>query len=86
MSEIFIPKDTKYNIRNARSLASDAPHTTNYGINSVSHLAPNIWNLIPKDIKNSCNIATFKRQIKGWVPNPCPCNLCREYIHNIGYI
>ena len=86
MSEIFRPKETKYNLRRVKGIMPNAPRTSTYGINSISHLAPKIWNLIPTKIKDSKNLNTFKRLIKSWVPNPCPCNLCRDYIQNVGFI
>ena len=33
------------------ALTSYKPCTTSYGIDSVSHLAPKIWNQIPTEIK-----------------------------------
>ena len=86
MSEIFVSKETKYNLRCDKSIVPNAPRTSTYGINCVSNLAPKIWNLIPTTIKSSSNISTFKRIIKSWVPQSCPCNLCRVYIQNVGYV
>ena len=47
MSELFIVKKSKYNLRNEVVIASNQPSTTKYGINSISHLAPKIWEIIP---------------------------------------
>ena len=41
-------------------LVSANRKTTNYGINSVSHLAPKIWDLVPEEIKNSKSLPMFK--------------------------
>ena len=40
MSELSMIKENKYKLRNEVILASNLPRSTNYGINSVSHLAP----------------------------------------------
>ena len=53
MSALFNLKETKYSFRNETALVSSNKKTTNYGINSVSHLAPKIWDLVPEEIKNS---------------------------------
>ena len=28
----------------------------------------------------------FKREIKQWVPDNCPCRICKNYLPNIGFI
>ena len=43
MSELLKLKETKYELRTGNKLESNIPLTTTYGIDSVSHLAPNIW-------------------------------------------
>ena len=53
MPALFKLKETKYSFRNETALVSSNKKTTNYGINSVSHLAPKIWDLVPEEIKNS---------------------------------
>ena len=51
MSELFTPKNIKYNLRKGTTLVSNNVRTTTYGLNSVSYLAPKIWEQIPEDIK-----------------------------------
>ena len=86
MSELFKLKEIKYSLRKGNVLVSANRKTTNYGINSVSHLAPKIWDLVPEEIKNSKSLPMFKQQIKLWIPRDCPCNLCKTYIPNLGYL
>ena len=31
-------------------------------------------------------LADFKAKIKTWVPENCPCRLCKTYIHQMGFI
>ena len=81
MSELFMIKENKYNLRNEVVLASNLPRSINY-VNSVSHLAPKIWELIPKEIRNCKTLNLFKETIKTWIPHNYPYNLCRVYIHN----
>ena len=60
--------------------------TTNYGINSISYLAPNIWDQVSDEIKNTKSLNIFKHGIKTWIPLKCPCILCKLYVPNLGYI
>ena len=31
-------------------------------------------------------LLTFKVAIKQWMPNDCPCRLCRTYIPQVGFV
>ena len=46
MPKLFRVKETKYSLRNKHSLVSNIPHTTKYGLNTITHLPPNIWEII----------------------------------------
>ena len=86
MSELFMIKENKYKLRNEVILASNLPRSTNYGVNSVYHLALKIWELIPNELRNCITLNLFKEKIKTWIPHNYPCNLCRAYIHSVGFI
>ena len=86
MAEIFTVKNTGYNLRGGNKLISNTIKTVNYGKETISHLAPKIWELIPEEIKNSCSLMIFKRKIKTWIPVNCPCRLCQNYIPNLGFL
>ena len=85
MSELFKFKE-RNNLRNGIAIVPNRPRTTKYGINSISHLAPKIWELIPNEIKSCETLNLFKVKIKTWIPENCPCNLCRPYIYGVGFI
>ena len=86
MSQIFTRKDTKYNLRNNDVLVTNNVKTTAFGLHSLNHLGPKIWEIIPDNIKCSESLDTFKHKIKLWTPDKCPCTICRPDIHNLGYI
>ena len=60
--------------------------TVNYGIETLRYRGPDIWNLIPDEIKKSKSLESFKNEIGNWKPQGCKCRLCKEYIHDLGYI
>ena len=37
-----------------------------YGLQTISHMAPRIWNLIPKEMKQIPTLNEFKAKIKIW--------------------
>ena len=60
MSALFKIKETKYNLRNRSILVSTNTKTTSYGINSITHLGPKIWDLVPEEIKDRKSLNIFK--------------------------
>ena len=49
-------------------------------------MAPKIWNLVPKEMKQVPTLNELKAKIKIWKLENCPCRLCRTYLPQIGYI
>ena len=85
MDEIFTMKDsTRYPSK--QIFATRNVRTVKYGTNTLSHLGPKIWLIIPDDIKECSTLKSFKKNIKQWKPVECPCNLCKVYIKNVGFI
>ena len=71
---------TVHNTRTRSTFYSRPVRTVLHGTESLSHLRPKIWELLPSDMKNLSSITTFKKVIKQWKPHVCPCRLCRTYI------
>ena len=59
---------------------------TTHGIETPFYLGPKLWNLVPYEYRTIESLADFKAKIKNWVPENCPCRLCKTYIHQIGFI
>ena len=81
-----INSQPEYNLRNKHHFASRSIKTVHYGENSLRHLGQKIWELIPSNIKDTNSVEVFKNQIKNWIPDHCPCRLCKIYIHKVGFI
>ena len=86
MQEIFNFRELSYNIRSQTDFSIGSINSVNYGIKSLRYLGPLIWNIIPGDIKGSPNVFEFKKNIKKWIPDGCPCRLCKIYVKNVGYL
>ena len=52
----------------------------------MSYLGPKICDILPKKLKNIDNLANFKKEIKTWKPNDCPCGFCKVYIEGVGFL
>ena len=57
--------------------------TVSYGTETVAHLGPKIWSIVPMDMKK-LSLCKFIKKIKKWKPEMCPCRICKTYIGNLG--
>ena len=64
MNVIFEIRVNIYNLRNFRSLCPTCKTTVKFGTERVTYRGPQIWNLIPDDIKYVSSPENFKREIK----------------------
>ena len=78
--------DKPYNLRNKSILQRTKDCTVYHGTESISSLAPKIWELIPNDLKEENSLAVFKDKIKKWTNDKCPCRLCKKYVAHLGFI
>ena len=92
MSEIFRYKNgTVDNVSSNTRLACKfynpvIPKTRNYGLETLRHLAPKIWNILPVEIKNVTSLQVLSLKIKTWIPINCPCSICATSIPYLGFI
>ena len=86
MEDVFKLKDTiSYELRVCNQLYSRNPRTVRYGTESISYLAPKIWSVVPKEIKQIDSLSLFKTRIKKWRPE-CPCRICKPYLQHVGFM
>ena len=60
--------------------------TVAYGDHSLRNFGPDIWNIVPEDMKKLCTLEKFKDKVKEWKPTNCPCRLCKIFIKGVGFI
>ena len=84
MKEMFEFPESKYNLRNTKTI-SYRIRTTKYGTETISHLGPKIWDMLPAECKDANSLMEFKHRIKKWIPENCPCRLCKRYVGEIGF-
>ena len=86
MNDVFDFIEKPYSLRTTSHFRSWKIRTTKYGIETLSYLGPKLWNVVPNEYKTIESLADFKAKIKPWVPENCPCRLCKTYIHQIVFI
>ena len=61
-------------------------NTSSFGLESFRWLGPKIWELVPDNLKHAKSLSAFKSALKKLNIDNCPCKLCKDYIHGVGYI
>ena len=87
MHDIF--PDRNYNgpdIRSQKEFELPKINTVNNGQETLRFMGPKIWDIIPNSIKKASSLSIFKNKIKNWVPEDCPCRLCKDYVQGVGYV
>ena len=62
------------------------PKTVKYGLETLRNLGPKLWGMVPTDIRESQSLSAFKNNIKKWVPQNCPCRLCKTFVQQLGFL
>ena len=86
MANIFKRKENHYILRNASDFSRPIVKSVYHGTESISFLGPKIWDILPETLKNIENLEHFKKEVKTWKPDNCPCRLCKVYIENLGFL
>ena len=63
---IFEIKNISYELRDSSRLDQPLKQTTNFGLRSINYLGSKIWNNLPLNIKNSPDLISLKRGLRGW--------------------
>ena len=70
--------ENHYNIRNYNVFRLSFARTVYHGTESMSHLGPEIWDIVPTELKKAQSLNSFKKSIRKWIPNNFPCRLCKR--------
>ena len=86
VSELFFFSNVNYSLRSGSQFYQPSGNTVWNGLETISYLGLKIWNMVPEQMKQKSSLFAFKREIKQWVPNNCPCRICKNYLSNIEFI
>ena len=84
--DVFQSTRNSYNLRSQSDLEIPSVNTENFGKNSLKYFGPIIWNSVPARLRNIENLSEFKKEIRKWRFDDCPCRLCKNFIGNVGFI
>ena len=86
MNKAFEFIERRYPLRNKLRFKLRNIRTVRYGIETATFVDSRIWSNMPSELKESTLLNEFKKKIKTWKPENCPCKLCKIYIQRIGYL
>ena len=86
MNDALVVSKHQYNTQHYNLFVIDWPKADRYGWNSIPYRANQIWNLLPRQIKNSANLDSFKVKIQQCHCIECPGTLSKTYLLNLGYL
>ena len=72
MKDIFHSVQKPCNLRNDSTLQRRRNRTMYFGTESISFLAPKIWEIVPCEIKNAKSRDIFFKKKKLWTTDKCP--------------
>ena len=73
----FLKKTFSYKLRSSDDLLVPRVNQTIFGLGNIRYEGAVLWNHLPKNIKSSDTLDTFKKQIKSWTRPQCLCSYCK---------
>ena len=73
-------------IRSSTHLMNRNIHAAHFGTDTITNLRPNIWKLVPDEIKNASSLLVFKTKIKTWTNDNCSCRVCKTFVKDLRFI
>ena len=87
MKDIFELQNPSYNLRSTyNQFRRENIKTVYYDLQSVRYIGPKICEIVPNSIKYCDSLSKFRKLIKSWRLESCPCRLCKTYIAHLGFI
>ena len=86
MNEIFeVRNEHSYHLRQNSQFFRPLVKSVYHGTESLSYLGPKVCIIPTKICKNIYGLDKFKKAIKTWKSENCPCRICNKYIANAGF-
>ena len=86
MESMFQKRVKSYNLRNFQEFLTEKKRTVSLGLETISYRSPQLWSLLPENLKLTNSLHQFKTGIKKWICHKCPCRLCKTYVANLGFL
>ena len=78
MNDVFFSRQNICNLRKFQELSTSTKNTVNFSMENISYRGPQLWNVIPNNIKLEPTLELFRKKITKWICGPCPCRMCKN--------
>ena len=87
MEDVFPINRNPYILRQNSQFSRPRINIVYYGTESISNPGPKIWDLVSSNLKEICDFDKFKKAIKQWKSEDCPCKqMCKVFMQNVGFL
>ena len=86
MDSMFERRIESYNLRNFQEFLTERKRTVHYVLETLSYRSPQLWSILPENIKEVESLEIFERKVKNWICDDFPCRLCKAYLQNNGFL
>ena len=86
MGDMFNAKRNIDNLRNFHELVTEKKRAAKNGLETISYRAPQLWSILPEEIKLLTYLDSFKIVTKTWTCGKCLCSLCKTHIQNFDFV
>ena len=76
----------EHDLRNTSDFVAHRIKTVRYGSESLPYLGPRLWNILPDEYHKIRPVNDLKAKIRSWMPEKCPCRLCKMCIPHVSFI
>ena len=71
VQDLFVPKESHYDLRNCSQMIQPKVRTEKYGLNSFRYQGSKLWNSLPPDMKLADYASIFKNLLWKWYSEKC---------------
>lgn len=82
-SNLFHILKKVYNLQNFQQLANPKQNNVKVALEAIFYRGPQLWNLVPSEIRKPLTYSIFRKKIKKWNCEECPCRLCCSCVASI---
>ena len=85
MGSILKGRNNTHKVRNFQEFEAERKITVCFGLETIIYRSPQLWSLLPEHMRQLNSTDQFKRSVRHWVCNTCPCTFCKVYLQNVGF-
>ena len=74
------------NLQNFQQLANPKKNNVKVALETIFYRGPQLWNLVPSEIRKPLTYSIFRKKIKKWNCEECPCRLCCSCVASIWFM